>query len=137
MISTEWISVIRPDDREVVGYLEMVDDGFVPYDLLGRQVYGETPLPYQEAEELLIERGLSYLASRWKLEVEDADEPIDVVIKEISPERVILISDDYQYGKAIGTPFSLELPENSGRLQPGAPGATARFINAVPGYGKG
>lgn len=131
MIPAEWISINRPGDREVVGYLAMSDDGFVPFDLLGRSLAG--PLAFEAAEELLLERGLAYLASRWKLKVDDAREPIDVVIRDIAPDRVTLMSDDFDYGKPIGTLFTLPVPETTGRLQPGEPGSSARFVNAVPG----
>ncbi|AJT40840.1 hypothetical protein [Psychromicrobium lacuslunae] len=146
MIPQEWISVIRPEDREVVGYLEMFEDGFVPYDLLGRAVPVEgapeesnqanfAPQPrlldYQDAEDLLIERGLSYLAARWKLEVDDAAEPVDVIIREITPAAVLLMVDDYDYAQPLGTVISLDLPERSGRLQQGSDSGP-RFLKAIP-----
>lgn len=131
MIPSEWITVNRPGDRETVGYLEMLDDGFVPFDLLGRQLAGQ--LPFEEAEELLFEHGLAYLAGRWKLTVDDAAEPIDVVIRDVGPEQVTLMNDDLEYGKPIGALFTLAVPELTGRLQPGAPGSSARFVNAIPG----
>lgn len=130
MIPADWLRINRPGDRETVGYLAMSDDGFVPFDLLGRPIAGV--LPFEEAEELLLERGLGYLANRWKLQVDDATEPIDVVIRDVGPDQVTLMSDDFGYGKPIGTLFSLEIPEVTGRLQPGAAGSSARFINAIP-----
>lgn len=141
MIPLEWIRVIRPDDREVVGYLEMSGDGFLPYDLLGRPVQsgqgqnelaGEPQaLPYDEAEEVLIDRGLGYLAARWKLQVDDVEQPIDVVIRELTPATVSVMIDDYQYSKPLGTVITLDLPEISGRLRQGSSGGP-RFLNAVP-----
>ncbi|WP_394940916.1 serine/threonine protein phosphatase [Psychromicrobium sp. YIM B11713] len=133
MIPEEWIRVIRPDDREIVGYLEMLDDGFVPRDLLGRPVENHAEaLDYDEAEELLIGAGLEYLARRWKLSVDDAEEPIYVVVREISPAQVTVISDDPDYHRDLGTAFTLELPEFSDRLQPGAAGSGPRFVIAMP-----
>ena len=130
MIPADWLRVNRPGDRETAGYLELSDDGFRPFDLLGRPV--AEPLPYEAAEEILLEQGLSYLASRWRLAVDDAAEPIDVVIRDVSPEQVTVLSDDYAYPQPIGTVFSLPVPETSGRLQPGAPGSSARFLQAIP-----
>ncbi|WP_285724960.1 hypothetical protein [Psychromicrobium xiongbiense] len=130
MISEDWITVIRPGDREIVGYLELQGGGFRPHDLLGHPV--AELLDYDVAENLLLDAGLGYLVWRWTLQVPDAEAPIDVVNREISSRQVIVVSDDYHYHQPMGTEFILEIPDLSGRLQPGTPGSGPRFLQAVP-----
>jgi hypothetical protein len=87
------------------------DDGWVPVDLFGREV--STPVDWLEAEALLEERGIHWLADIWMLERDDAM-PLRVRIVEVTPDRngvpgrVVVQTDDFG---AIDAPVSrFELP---------------------------
>lgn len=96
---------VRRSDNECVGYLRMTDDGqFVPIDLLWNDV--ADPLDLSQAEELLEELGLSYLAEQWWLEVTDHPERVKVRIQEVTADTVVLANADYGYPADIGTTFT-------------------------------
>lgn len=58
------LSHVRRPNKECVGYLRMIDDGwFVLIDLLGNDVAG--PMNLSHAGELLEELALSCLAEQW------------------------------------------------------------------------
>lgn len=61
---------IRADDGEHVGYLGMTEDGrFVPFDRMRRR-RGE-PMDLDDAERLLDEAGLRFLAESWLVRLDD------------------------------------------------------------------
>ena len=96
---------VRSLDREHVGYLRMTDDGlFVPIDLLWNEI--GRPGDLTDAEELLDDVGLGYLAEDWWLEVTEHPERVKVRIREINAETVVLANADYGYPADIGTPFT-------------------------------
>ncbi|MFK0072375.1 hypothetical protein [Arthrobacter woluwensis] len=130
MIPDNWFPATRPDDGETVGYLDMVGEEFQPYDLLGRP-HGE-PAEYTEAEERLAELGLSYLARRWSFAVQDHPEPIAVVISELNRDAVVVLSDDADYHRDFGTPFSVPLPLDGSVLWENPDGSGPRFTQSVP-----
>ncbi len=100
---------VRGSDNEHVGYLRLSeDDRFVPIDLMWNELAG--PQELTDAEALLEELGLSYLAEDWLLDVEGHPEPVKVRIREITPERITVASADYGYPADIGTPFVLPNP---------------------------
>ncbi|MGO1174336.1 MAG: serine/threonine protein phosphatase [Actinomycetaceae bacterium] len=69
---------LRQDDGEHVGYIGMTEDGgFVPFDRLHRERGGASGL--LEAEEVLDELGLGYLAETWRLRTEDGDVAVRIV----------------------------------------------------------
>lgn len=100
---------VRSSDGEHVGYLRISENnGFVPIDLMWNEV-GE-PQELTDAETLLEELGLSYLAEGWLLDVEDYPEPVKVRIREITPEQITVANADYGYPADIGTLFVLPNP---------------------------
>ncbi|WP_061712638.1 hypothetical protein [Kocuria palustris] len=99
----------RGSDNEHVGYLRLSEnDRFVPIDLLWNEL-GD-PQELTDAEALLEELGLSYLAEDWLLEVEDHPEPVKVRIREITPAQITVANADYGYPADIGTLFVLSNP---------------------------
>jgi hypothetical protein len=82
----------RPDDREVLGWLRPEGDDWVPVSLLGRDLTG--PLDWTAAEEALEDAGLTWLADVWTLE-QDGDRPLRVRLVEVTPERVVVQTDDF------------------------------------------
>ena len=82
----------RRDDGELVGWIRPEADLWVPVTLLGHD--GAEPMEWLEAEEILEARGLSWLADIWMLEREGAD-PLRVRMVEVTPERVVVQTDDF------------------------------------------
>lgn len=130
MIPENWFPALREDDGETIGYLDMVGDAFQPYDLLGRPC--GAPVDYLDAETHLRELGISYLARRWTLAVDDHPTPIAVVISEVDRERVVVRNDDPAYHRDVGAAFSLPLPIDPVLLWENPDGSGPRFAQAVP-----
>ena len=100
---------MRGSDQEHVGYIRMTEDGlFVPIDLLWNELDGALDL--SEAETLLEELGLGYLAEEWWLDVTGHPERVKVRIQEINAETVVLGNADFGYPADIGTPFTEPTP---------------------------
>ncbi len=109
MIPTHWVSHIRAEDGELLGYLiPEMEDAFTPATVFGFPL--DSPGSRDEAERQLDEVGLSYLAERWLLNVADQDESINVQIVEVNPEQVTVKSVDYGYERDYGTLFTLTVP---------------------------
>ena len=106
MIDSDW-TPHRRDDGELLGWIRPEDDEWVAVDLFGHEVSG--PLDWLDAEAILEERGISWLADIWVLEGESVDAgPLRVRIVEVTPERVVVQTDDYG---AIDAPVErFELP---------------------------
>jgi hypothetical protein len=94
-----WIEHRRPDG-EVVGWMAPEGEGFHVHDLLGRRRTGE-PVEWLDAEELLDELGIGYLADRWSLRFEDGKER-PVRIAEASPRGVTVVADEFGAASAVG-----------------------------------
>lgn len=92
MPPADWIEHRRPDDREPLGWLRPEGDAWVAVSLLGREVSG--PLDWTGAEEALEEAGLSWMADVWTLE-RDGEAPLRVRLVEVTPERVVVQTDDF------------------------------------------
>lgn len=113
MLPADWIEHRRPDG-EVLGWMLPDGEGFRVFDLLGRErtpggVDGE-PLEWLEAEELLEELGIGYLADRWTLRLPDGVER-PVRIGEASPRGVVVVADEYGAASAVGAnPERFALP---------------------------
>ena len=90
-VGADWIEH-RRGDRERLGWMRPQGDGFVVIDLLGREVSGE--LEWLDAEKLLEERGIGYLADRFELEIEPGHWLL-VRIVEASPDRIRLKKEDW------------------------------------------
>ena len=91
MTPTDWIEHRRAGDRELLGWLRLEGDGAVAIDRLGRAASGV--LPWDEAEAVLDERGIGWLAGVWEVEVDDR--PVRVRLREVSAERVVVTYDDH------------------------------------------
>lgn len=90
-------------------------DGFRVRDLLGRELTSE-PLEWLEAEELLDDLGIGYLAERWTLRLPDGVER-PVRIAEASPRGVTVVSDEFGAASAVGADldrFRLPFPAPAG-----------------------
>ena len=95
----DWFPHRRPDG-ESVGWITRDDDGFRAIDLLGRTV-GPTPVDWVQAEELLEDRGIGYLADRYSLRLPDGTER-PVRIAEASSEGITVIADEFGMASAVG-----------------------------------
>ncbi|MGC5629698.1 serine/threonine protein phosphatase [Georgenia sp. Z1344] len=110
---------VRPDDGEHVGYLGMTTDGlFVPFDRLHRRRGPASEL--DEAETLLEELGLGYLAESWWLEVDG--EQVAVRIVELRRDVVVVARamEDMtaHVAKALDLTRTIELALPTDRLTP-------------------
>ncbi|MFC8597806.1 hypothetical protein [Isoptericola sp. NPDC057191] len=101
----DWIEHRRPDDREALGWLRPDGDDWVAVSLLGRDVSG--PLDWTAAEEALEATGLAWMAEVWALERDGAD-PLRVRLVEVTPDRVVVQTDDF--GAIDATVERFELP---------------------------
>ena len=82
----------RRADGELVGWLRPEGEGFVPIDLLGRELGG--PVDWLDGEELLEERGIRYLADPYVLRLDDGTE-LRVRLTEVSTRRIVVKQDDF------------------------------------------
>ncbi|KRC37427.1 hypothetical protein ASE27_05530 [Oerskovia sp. Root918] len=92
MLPASWISHRRPDDREHIGWIRPDGDAWVAVSLLGHDLTG--PVDWLDAEEALDSTGLSWLADVWMLDG-DGPEPVRVRLVEVTPERVVVQTDDF------------------------------------------
>ncbi len=119
MLPPDWIEHRRPDG-EVVGWMRPDGDGFRVFDLLGRE-RTDAPLEWLEAEELLEQLGIGYLADRWSLRLGDGTER-PVRISEASPRGITVVADEFGAASAVGADlerFRLPFPAPEG-LRPQA-----------------
>lgn len=105
VIPADWTPHRRPDDRELVGWIRPEGEAWVAVDLLGREASG--PVEWLDAEEVLEEIGLRWLADVWMLERADAP-PLRVRLVEVTPDHVVVKTDDFGAIDAPST--SVELP---------------------------
>ena len=112
MIPQHWTPYRRRRDEELVGYLVPSGDAVVPVTLFGYPL--AQPVEVGEARKLLESIGLSVLADPWHLEREG--ESIRVMIREVRPDRMVVVVDDFGYGGNLGDAFVLEVPD-TGRLR--------------------
>lgn len=103
----DWIEHRREDDGELVGFLAPIGDRFIAMTVFGSQL--AQPLDRPDAKDVLDTRGLSYLAARWQLQVDDQTQ-ILVEINEASPECVVVHSVDFSSGLDHGHRFTLAAP---------------------------
>lgn len=106
-LPADWIEHRRPEDREALGWLRPEGDGWVAVSLLGRDVSGL--LDWTDAEEALESTGLSWMADVWTLERDD-DEPLRVRLVEVTPDRVVVQTDDFGAIDAAVERFELSWP---------------------------
>ncbi len=92
MLPADWIVHRRPDDREHVGWIRPEGDDWVAVNLLGRELTG--PVDWLAAEEALDAVSLAWFADVWMLE-QDAGEPLRVRLVEVTPDGVVVQTDDF------------------------------------------
>ncbi|WP_404429430.1 hypothetical protein LG299_09125 [Microbacterium lacus] len=128
MITDDW-TPHRRDDRELLGWIRAEAEGWVAVDLLGREV--TEAIDWLDAEDVLEERGLAWLAEVWMLETDDG--AIRVRIAEVSPPltsgdrgRVVVHTDDFGAVDVAFTRIELPWPVPPA-LRPKLPGEASEF----------
>ncbi|MGX5696729.1 hypothetical protein ACWKWP_11075 [Agromyces soli] len=91
MDRSDFIEHRRPDG-ELVGWLRPDGDGFVPIDLLGRELGGA--VDWLDGEALLEAQGIRYLADPYVLRLDDGRE-LRVRLTEVSTRRIVVKKDDF------------------------------------------
>lgn len=91
-MNPDWIAHRRAGDRELLGWMQPEDDGFVVIDLLGRR--RTDPLEWLTAEETLEAIGIGYLADLYELRL-DSGEWLRVRLAEVSPTSILAKKDDF------------------------------------------
>ncbi|MDL9979424.1 hypothetical protein [Microbacterium candidum] len=103
MIGPDW-TPHRRDDGELVGWIRPDGDDWIAIDLFGHEV--SAPMDWLDAEAVLEDRGISWLADIWMLETDAG--ALRVRLVEVTPERIVVQTDDYG---AIDAPVErFELP---------------------------
>ncbi|WP_106268327.1 MULTISPECIES: hypothetical protein [Isoptericola] len=92
MLPTEWIEHRRPGDREIVGWIRPAGDDWVAVSLLGHDL--TEPVDWLAAEEALDATSLAWLADAWMLE-RTGGAPLRVRMVEVTPDRVVVQTDDF------------------------------------------
>lgn len=91
----------RREDGELVGWIRVCGEEFVAVDALGRDV---TPaVDWLAAEEALEERGLSFLAEPWVLDLPGGTAQ-RVAITEVSTKAIRVREDDFGAAAVVGAP---------------------------------
>ena len=107
----DWIEH-RRGDGELVGWMRPSGAGFVPVDLLGRS--RAEALDWLEAEELLDELGIGYLADAYLLQdprlLGEGSGGMRVRIVEVSTAGIVVKKDDFGDMRAPVREFSLAWP---------------------------
>ncbi|WP_137846519.1 hypothetical protein [Microbacterium sp. 2FI] len=108
MLPADWIEH-RRRDGETLGWMVADGEGFRVRDLLGRELT-DRPIDWLDAEELLEERGIGYLADRWTLVLPSgAERPVRIA--EASPRGVTVVADEFGAASAVGAdPERFRLP---------------------------
>ena len=116
MLPEGWIEH-RREDRERVGWIAADGDAWRPFDLLGRAASAE-PLEWLDAEAVLEELGIGYLADRFTLAIADGVARA-VRIAELDTDRVVVVADEFGKASAVGADqerFELPFPVDPVRL---------------------
>lgn len=96
MPRTDW-TPHRREDGELLGWIHPAGDEWIAVDVLGRAVSG--PMEWLDAEAVLEEHGIAWLADPWMLEG-DTEGPVRVRIVEVTPDdersrgRIVVKVDD-------------------------------------------
>lgn len=115
MMYPDWIEHRRADDRERVGWMKPVDDGFVAFDLLGRP--RTEVVDWLHAEEVLDALGIGYLADPYELRLESGAW-LRVRIAEVSPSGIRVKKDDWGDMTAPQIYYDVPFPAPTDALRP-------------------
>jgi hypothetical protein len=129
VIPADWTPHRRPDDRELVGWIRPEGDDWVAVDLLGR--VASEPAEWLEAEAALEEIGLAHLAEIWMLERPDGS-TLRVRLVEVTPKRIVVMSDDFGAIDAPVTSYELPWPAPAELRRRRAGDPDGRVIDALP-----
>ncbi|MET3509266.1 hypothetical protein [Plantibacter flavus] len=111
----DWIEHRRSEDRERLGWMKPVGEGFVVIDLLGRQ--RTEALGWFHAEEALDEIGMGYLADPHELRLEDGSW-LRVRIAEVSTSGIRVKKDDWGDMTATQLYYEVSFPVTEDQLRP-------------------
>ncbi|OII39248.1 hypothetical protein [Plantibacter sp. MMLR14_011] len=111
----DWIEHRRSEDRERLGWMKSVGEGFVVIDLLGRQ--RTEALDWFHAEEALDEIGMGYLADPHELRLEDGSW-LRVRIAEVSTSGIRVKKDDWGDMTATQLYYEVSFPVTEDQLRP-------------------
>ncbi len=103
----DWIAHHRDDDGELIGFLAPAGRAFTAMTVFGSPL--AEPADRLQAESVLDSCGLSYLADRWRLRLDDG-RSIEVEIVEASPERAVVKNVDFASGLDHGHRMALTAP---------------------------
>lgn len=129
VIPADWTPHLRPDDRELVGWIRPDGDDWVAMDLLGRDA--SEPIDWLEAEAVLEKIGLHPLADVWMLERPEGP-TLRVRLVEVTPDRVVVKTDDFGAIDAPVTTFELPWPAPAELRQRRADDPDDHVIAALP-----
>nr|WP_274636066.1 hypothetical protein [Microbacterium bovistercoris] len=110
MLPADWTEH-RRDDGELVGWIRPAGDDWVAVDLLGRDA--SEPIDWLDAEAVLERRGIGWLADIWMLDRADAP-PLRVRMVEVTPDHVVVQTDDFGAIDVPVTRFELPWPAPEG-----------------------
>jgi hypothetical protein len=102
-----WIEHRRAGDRERLGWIRTDGKEFVAVDALGRDITG--PVDWLTAEEALEDHGLHWLTDPWQLRLPDGSST-RVRIVELTPDRIVVKTDDFGAGDAALRSYVLPFP---------------------------
>lgn len=103
----DWIEHRRGIDGELLGWMRPVGEDFVVVDLLGRD--RSEPIGWLEAEEILEELGIGYLADAYEMRLEDG-RLLRVRLAEVSARGIRAKKDDWGDMTATQVFFALPFP---------------------------
>ncbi|RZI84270.1 MAG: hypothetical protein EOO67_16855 [Microbacterium sp.] len=96
MIGADW-TPHRREDGELVGWIRPEGELWVPIDLLGRE--RGAPMEWLDAEAVLEDAGLGYLAEPWMLDgvatPDGAEGAVRVRFVEVTPDRIVVKGEDF------------------------------------------
>jgi len=106
MIPANWEEHRRSDDDALLGYLVGGADSVVPVTVFGYPL--ADGVPYFEAEQILDDAALGYLADPWFLQFDEVWQRVR--ISDVSPDLVVVTLDDDRFDEDFGTRFELPVP---------------------------
>lgn len=128
MVPQTWVPFRRPEDDELLGYLDERADGIVPLTVFGAPL-GPAGSRAQ-AEEVLRARGLASLAEPWLLRRDVGDggdraargdgsgDEVRVALVAAYPDRVLVVPAPYGYADPAEPTIVVPATEGATRLRP-------------------